>query len=128
MWFLSKEVLLMNKRGQSLIIFVLILPLIVFFIAYFINLSLVSLESNKVKGIVKDNIETIVQKNIRDLSKIKSAIESNNLDAEIMINTDDIKIKAISKEKIVFDNIFKMNKNIEITFCGNYQTKKIERC
>ena len=119
----------MNKHGQSLIIFVLMLPIIVFFIAYFISLSLISLENNRLKEIVKDNIEIVVNKDIRDIEKIEDVIENNNLNATVTINNDDIKITARSNKKIVFNNIFKIKENdIEISFCANYQTKRIERC
>ena len=67
-----KEVFLMNKKGQSLIVFVLILPIIIFFIAFFINSMIMFMENNRLNGIIKDNMEIILNKNIRDSIIIKN--------------------------------------------------------
>ena len=66
----------MNNKGQSLITFVLILPLIVMFIAFFIDSSLSIIEKNKLDGIVYDNMKVALNKEIRDIDKITSSINS----------------------------------------------------
>ena len=94
----------MNNRGQSLITFVLVLPLLVLFIAFFFF-------------------------DIRESDVISSAIKKNiDSDITIIINEDNIKINAKSKKKSVFGNLFKLPYyNLEINFCGSYLDKKINK-
>ena len=120
----------MNKKGQSLIVFVLILPIIIFFIAFFINSMIMFMESNRLNGIIKDNMEIILNKNIRDSIIIKNTIEKNvGIKVIVNIENDDINIKGLHENKNIFDNIFKIkNSNYEVSFCGNYESKIIDKC
>ena len=120
----------MNKHGQSLIVFVLILPIIAFFIAFFIDSSMMYEENSRIKGIAKDNIIIAVNEDIRDSIKIKQVLENNNnLESLVTIEDDTLKITVISKKKNLFGNLLKI-KSLEqkISYCGNYIDKKINNC
>ena len=119
----------MNNKGQSLVTFVLILPLIVLFIAFFVDSSLSKKKKNKLEGVIYDNLKTSLESDIRDVEKINDAIKKN-VDADIIItiNEDDIKINAKSKKKNIFGKIFKLPYyNLEVNYCGNYLDKKIDK-
>ena len=122
-----KEVLLMNNKGQTLIIFVLILPVLLLFIAFFIDLSIVSLNKNKINNAIKDNLEVILAKEIRDSDKIENIfLENNILIDEIIINDQEIKIVAKYQIDSLFGNILKLNMyKINKTYIGYYADKKI---
>ena len=120
----------MNKHGQSLIVFVLILPIIVFFIAFFIDSSMMLMENSRLKGLTKDNILIAINEDMRDSTKIKEVMESNkDLNVDIIMNENDLKITVTSQKKNVFGNIFKI-KALEqkISYCGNYESKEINKC
>ena len=119
----------MNNRGQSLITFVLVLPLLVLFIAFFIDSALSIAEKSKLSGSVYDNLKIALDKDIRESDVISSAIKKNiDSDITIIINEDNIKINAKSKKKSVFGNLFKLPYyNLEINFCGSYLDKKINK-
>ena len=119
----------MNNRGQSLITFVLILPLLVLFIAFFIDSSLSIMEKSKLEGSVNDNLKISLEKDIRDTDKISSAIKKNiDADITIIINEDNIKINAKSKKSNVFGKLFKLPYyDLEVNYCGNYVDKKINK-
>ena len=120
----------MNNRGQSLAMFILILPMIVLFIAYMVDLSIVSLEQNKVKNTIKDNMEVIVNKNIRDKEKIINVLKNNNKDLNVTVNIngDDISIKTVLINKRIFKIFDKNSDEIKYNYCASYINKIIKEC
>ena len=120
----------LDNKGQSLITFVLILPLIALFIAFFIDSSLAIMEKSKLEGIINDNMKIAIDSNIRDAEEISKAIKKNSdVDLIISINEDVLKINSKSKKKNIFGNIIKLPYyNIEFNYCGSYEDKKIEKC
>ena len=121
----------MNKRGQSLIIFVLILPIVVFFIIFFIDVSLMYQEKTHVKGVTLDNMRISLEKNIRDEEKIKNIIKKNdsNIQLDIKIIDNDLKISVESKKKSLFNKVFDFDVyKIKFNYCANYLDKEIKEC
>lgn len=121
----------MNKKGQSLIIFVLLLPLIVFFLALFVDMSMIYLENNKVKGIIKDNLKICIDNGLKAEEKIKKIIKENdkNINIDIKINNDDISLSFEKENKSIFGKLFKFEfYDLKGKFCGNYTNKKIKEC
>ena len=126
-----KEVLFMNNKGQSLIIFVLILPLIVLFVAFLIDSSLSIMEKNKIDGIITSNMQKSLNNDIRDILKIKNAIiKSEKMDIDVNIVDDKLVVKAKSTKKSVFGKILNFSwYELDFNYCGNYLDKKInENC
>ena len=129
MWLKLKEVLSMNKHGQSLVTFVLILPLLVLFIAFFIDSALSVMEKSKLEGIIYDNMKISLEKEIRDVDLIGDSIKKNSdVNIVITINEDELKINAKSNKKNIFGKLLKLPYyNLEVTYCGNYVDKKIDK-
>jgi hypothetical protein len=119
----------MNKRGQSLITFVLILPLIVLFIAFFIDSSLSLYEKNKLDGIITSNMKEAIENDIRDEEKIKKAIKKNdNMEITINIIDDDLQVIVKSNKKSVFGKLLKFSYyDLNYNYCANYNDKKINK-
>lgn len=124
-----KEVLFMNNKGQSLIIFVLILPVLVLFVAFLIDSSLSIMEKNKVDGIITSNMENALNSDIRDILKIKNAIiKSEKMDVDVNIVDDNLIIKTKSTKKSVFGKILDFSwYKLDFNYCGNYLDKKINK-
>ena len=119
----------MNNHGQSLITFVLVLPLIALLIAFFVDSSLSIMEKNKLDGIITSNMEEALKKEIRDENKITSAIK-NNSDMDIMVNVieDELRIIVKSKKQSVFAKLVKFSYyDLNFNYCGNYIDKKINK-
>ena len=119
----------MNRKGQSLIIFVLILPIIVLFLAFFIDSSLSMLEKNKLDGILTDNMKSALNNNICDTEKIKQAIIKNeNIDISVDINNNDLIVHAKSSKKSLFGKLLNFSwYKLEFNYCGNYLDKRINK-
>ena len=131
MKLLLKEVFFMNNKGQSLVAFVLILPIIVFFIAYFIDSISGIMNKSRLEGIIKNNLEIVVKDNIQEEEKIVNVLKENeeNINVQINITENEIRINTISKIKYLFGNIFHRKEDeLKLTYCGNYQDKKIYKC
>ena len=120
----------MNKKGQSLIVFVMILPLLIFFIAFFIDSLLITMENNRIKEIVKDNLKISLNEEIRNQDIIREVIENNkDIKTNVIVNDNGIIIEAVSQKKNIFGNIFKIsNINQKVKYCGDFNSKSIEKC
>lgn len=120
---------MMNNRGQSLIMFVLILPLLSLFIAFFIDSTLSLMEKNKLDGIITSNMEEALKNDIRDEDKIRNAIKKNeDIDVLVSIVGDDLKVIAKSNKKSVFGKLLNFEYyQLDYNYCVNYIEKKINK-
>ena len=80
----------MNNKGQTLILFLLIIPIITGFLAFFVDISMVTYEKNKIDGIIMNNLDVILEKNIRDIDKIKNVFLENKLVVNNIVVDNDI--------------------------------------
>lgn len=117
----------MNNKGQTLIIFVLVLPVLLLFVAFFIDLSMVSLNRNKVDGVIRDNLEVILKDNIKDEERIKKIFTENNVSIwKIKIDDNEIEIIVDQDINSLFGNLVKFKfYKIQETYVGNYKTLEI---
>ena len=120
---------MMNKRGQSLIMFVLVLPLIVMMLAFVIDSSLSIMEKNKLDGIITSNMEEALKNDIRDENKIKNAIKTNDkMDIIVSVVEDELKVIVKSNKKSVFGKVLNFSYyNLDFDYCANYIDKKINK-
>lgn len=118
----------MNNHGQSLILFVLIIPIVVGFLAFFIDLSMVNYEKNRLNGIVVSNLEIIVNSDIRDIDRIKSVFLENDISVDISLEEDSVIILVDSDIKSLFGKIlnFDMYEFI-ISYKGDYLAKTVSK-
>ncbi len=119
----------MNNHGQSLVTFVLILPLIVLLIAFFFDSSLSLMEKNRLDGIITSNMEEALNNDIRDETKIRNAIKTNDkMDIIVSIVDDELKVIVKSKRNSVFAKILDFSYyNLDYNYCANYTDKKINK-
>lgn len=117
----------MNNKGQSLITFILILPVLLLIVAFIIDLSIVSLNRNKIDGVIRDNLEVILDKDIKDVNKINDIFKENEVNIDsITIYDDEIMIVVHQKIDSLFGGIIKLKiYEINNSYVGNYQTKII---
>ncbi len=120
----------MNKRGQSLITFILILPVIILFVAFIIDSGLSIIEKENVDGILTDNMNMAVKQKNKDVEEIKEVIIKNkdNLDLDIKIENNYLKIKAVDKKKNLFGKIIDLSwYNLEFNYCISYDDRKLNK-
>jgi len=119
----------LNNRGQSLIIFVLVLPIIVLFLAFIVDSSLSIMEKNKMDGIITNNMEEALKKDIRDEDKIRDAIKSNDkMNIVVSIVEDELRVIVKSEKQSVFGKLLKFSYyDLNYNYCANYIDKKINK-
>ena len=119
----------LNNHGQSLVTFVLVLPLIVLLIAFFFDSSLGLMEKNRLDGIITSNMEEALNNDIRDETKIRNAIKSNDkMEIMVSIVDDELKVIVKSKRNSVFAKILDFSYyNLDYNYCANYIDKKINK-
>ena len=119
----------MNNKGQSLITFVLVLPLIVLVMAFVIDSSLSLYEKNKIDGIITSNMVEAVKNDIRDEKKIAEAIKKNDsMEVTVSIEEDDMKVIVKSNKKSLFGKLLKFRYyELDYNYCINYIDEKINK-
>ena len=116
----------MNNKGQSLVLFVLILPIIVLVFAFVFNMGLQYANKIKVTGVIESNLKIILEKKIMDIDKINLAIKENiDSENEIKLIDNKIYIRVKVDETSVFSRVLPFNNIKDYYYCGNYDNKKI---
>ena len=122
----------MNNKGQSLIFFVLILPIIALFFVLLIDVCSYELNHNHIKNSIHDNLKVILKDETKDKDKIEKVIKDNIEDSnvEVIINENDIEINVSYKHKSFSKKLISKEPIVNYHYCGNYETKEIknEKC
>ena len=118
----------MNNKGQSLIFFVLILPIIALFFVLLIDVCSYELNHNHIKNSIHDNLKVILKDETKDKDKIEKVIKDNIEDSnvEVIINENDIEINVSYKHKSFSKKLISNEPTVNYHYCGNYETKEIE--
>lgn len=110
----------LNNKGQTLIMFILLIPLILVIMALVIDTSFVYKEKIKFQSVTKTIMKTTYEnKDTTDFNDKtinlykKNGIDTNNI--VIKVNSDSIVIKNQTKVKSIFGNIIGI-KNYKVKF------------
>ncbi len=118
----------MNNKGQTLAIFVILLPVILFLIAVAIDMGNFLVQKNKYEDEVKNTIKYgLKHLDDEDISNKITMLLNSNVDGQKQINIKDkvIKIKVSKKVNSIFTNIIDTNYQIDISYIGYLDDKKI---
>ena len=104
----------MNKRGQALVEFIIILPLIIIVMLAIIDYGSISFNKNKMEGLIND-IDRMYT-NSESIDEIKNFVSKNDSDIDISFVDDDKYTKIILKKnfKYITPGIESILKNNEI--------------
>lgn len=116
----------MKNRGQALILFILLLPLLLLILTIILNIGLTSIEikktDNKIKQIIEDSLN-----NDLDESQINQLIMTNLdniISKNIIIQNNTLEIKIIRKIEVLYPPIINYNiENYEVTYKGIKEDK-----
>ena len=120
----------MDNKGQSLIFFVLILPIIALFFVLLIDVCSYEYNHNHIKNTIKDNLKVILNNEEKDSEKIEKVIKDNIEDSnvEVIINEENnnIEINVNYKYKSFSKKLISNEPTVNYHYCGNYETKEIK--
>lgn len=113
----------MNHKGQSLVLFVLIMPFIFLLIVFVLEVGNLLVLENKYENDIKDVI-TYGLNNMKDDNiqiKLQNLLSKNiDADSNIIIKDNTIEVSVLKKYKIL-----KFNYNIDLTYEGHKEDKII---
>lgn len=117
----------MNNKGQVLVSFIIILPIILILFTLVVDLGLLYVDKRNISNNVKDAVEYYL-KNKEDLNveeNTKKLLNKNISDIEININNNEefVEITVIKKQNRL--SIVSNNDEITITYKGIKDTNKI---
>lgn len=119
----------MNNKGQSLIVFVLLLPLLALLIGIVADLG--NLEITKKN--YEDNIKSTIKYGLKHLDdeninqKLNNLLDTNiNANTSLTIQNESIKISVKDKQKSLFNDVLKKTYDIDITYIGYKDGEKIK--
>ena len=120
----------MDNKGQSLIVFVIVLPIIAMFMVLLIDVCSYELNHNHIKNTINDNLQVIVKDEIKDEDKIKKIISDNIPDSDVLViineEENNIEINVNYKHKSFSRKIISNEPTVNYHYCGNYETKEIK--
>lgn len=97
-----------NNKGQSIVVFVLVLPLIMLFVAYVYDISKVNYEKKKMK-----NIAELTEDNFDSACEI---VSENDKDIECNVTGNKLTLKKEIKSifgKIIGNEIYKISVTVK---------------
>lgn len=121
----------MNNKGQTLVIFVLLLPLFILLVAYVVDTSILFYEKNKLDDINKMVIEYKMYHVEENEKKIKDYILKNDKEIKIKnikMDEEKIKLHLSKKVKSIFGRIIGFNYyNVDSSYEGLILKKEIKK-
>lgn len=119
---------MMNNKGQVLVCFVLLIPIIFIMLFLVINLGLFSIEKRKMSNTIKSSItyglRHIDEENIE--GTLKELVKKNIDEIEeltVLVDNDYISIKISKNYKALFK--YFNNEKITLSYTGNINENKI---
>lgn len=114
----------MNNKGQTLVLFVIILPFLFIIVSFIVDTGLLSLEKNKINNTVKDSIKDVM-KNNRNSDELVNLINKNidNVKIDYLSMESGILYLQISKEYNGI--IFNQKYNIKLSFKAYMEDNKV---
>lgn len=100
----------MNKNGQTLIIFVILIPIIILMLAVVVDVGLYTYEFHRTRGIIDTGIEEYFLTS--DEHKIKDILELNDVSTEHLIvsfDKDVVDVKIEYKMDSLFGKIIRLD-------------------
>lgn len=118
----------MGNKGQTLVIFVLILPILLLLFALIWEVGNLGFTINKYETEIKDTIEYgLNHLDDENLEEVLTNLLKANLDGDISveINNQVIKVNVKQKYDALFNNLLNNRFDIDLTYNGYIENEKL---
>ena len=118
----------LNNKGQSLVIFVTLLPILLLFMASIFELGNITYLKNKYEDEIKSSIEYgLKHQEDENLESKLTRLLDENLEGnkEINITESSIEIHITHNPNGIYSELFKQKFEIDLTYNGQFATGKI---
>ena len=113
----------MNNKGQTLVLFVMLLPVLFILLCLVVDIGFLYSEKNKLNNVVKENIEYFLKNDVENIEENLSKLLYKNIDNVkiVKVNFEDNKliVKINKNYKSIFSNI--INKDlyeVKVSYIG----------
>lgn len=117
----------MNKRGQTLIIFVMLIPIILTMAALVIDVGLLYYKKNEYVGIVEESIKEYFKD--EDILSAKKTLTLNGVsldDTEINVSDNKITVTLDTKVDSIFGKVIRINEyEIKVSRVGTKDKERV---
>ena len=117
----------MNKRGQTLIIFVMLIPIILTMAALVIDVGLLYYKKNEYVGIVEESIKEYFK--YEDILSAKKTLTLNGVsldDTEINVSDNKITVTLDTKVDSIFGKVIRINDyEIKVSRVGTKDKERV---
>lgn len=129
-----------NNKGQTLVLFILILPIILIILAIVINYGILSNEKLKIENNLKQAIEyglnlklnnIVIEDNVLTNENIKEKIQyllEQNIkydSLDIVVNNNSISINVTKSNNQLLNVFYNQNSKFEISYYGTLNNQEI---
>ena len=118
----------MNNKGQSLVVFIIILPILLMIFTFIIDLGFMYIEKRNIDNNCYDAVEYYLENiNNEDIdNKVNKLLNENikNIDEILINNTDDYVEISVSKNRKSIYSIISNDTEIKIVYKGGNYGKK----
>ena len=120
----------MNRKGQVLVSFLLVLPLLLIILVFVVDMGLMKVSVRKVEHVIKESITYELKSSSISDSRVNDYIKNNLSDireVNVVVGTDNIKVSVSVYKKSIFNSLIK-NKNYTISksYYGYKENDKIK--
>lgn len=116
-----------NKNGQTLILFVILLPLMITLIAFLVDIGLIVSENSRIEEVTKNIIKEVMES--KDTELVREIYEENDIainNLEVKMDDNVLNIKNNVEIYSVFGKILGINKyKIKIDMTGEFINGKL---
>lgn len=117
----------MKSRGQTLVLFVILIPLIIMFAAFIVDTGLIYTKTEKFKSVTKDIIRVTYDN--QDINKIKELFLKNDFEVDKLEVSfgNELRIKNENEIDSIFGKILGFDKyKIKVNITGYKNEDKID--
>ena len=117
----------LNNKGQSLVVFVILLPILLLFMAFIFELGNITYLKNKYENEIKSTIEYgLKHQEDENLESKLNRLLDENLEGnkEINITESSIEIHITHNPNGIYSELFKQQFEINLTYIGQFDTGK----
>ncbi len=120
--------MMLNHRGQSLVLFIIVIPLIIGLVALIVDLGLMTSKKVKLNEVTREILKEVITKdNYEEL--IKKLYQENDIDIDNLeiVKNDYLRIKNEIDVDSIFGKIIGLKKyTIKVDLKASYQNGKIK--
>lgn len=117
----------MNNKGQTLIIFVILIPILILVAALVVDTGLMTFEKERYRGIIENGIEQYLNTgNVKETEKIFALNDIPKEEYTITVQQDQIEVSLNTSIEAIFGKIINLQEyEIKMNYVGTKEGERV---